>query len=146
MTATNDERSVSTEEACPVFASPIPGGPPRPHVRSLRRHQRLCSVCNHPEREAIESDFLRWGRPSQIAITYNLRDRASMYRHPHATGLFALRTRNLRWLLERILDRVLERVHEIGALKTSLLGRFLIETRTRDAKPQLIEKTGDPNF
>src|SRR6202022_3357470 len=98
---------VSTEEARPV--------PPRQHVRSLRRHQRLCTVCNHPDREAIESDFLRWGRPSQIAITYNIRDRASMYRAAHATGLFALRTRNLRWVLERMLERVLERVHEIGA-------------------------------
>jgi hypothetical protein len=125
MTPTNDERSVSTEEARPEPASPVAGPPaarlPRAqsrghqHVRNLRRHQHLCSVCNHPDREAIEADFLRWGRPSQIAVTYNIRDRSSMYRHAHATGLFALRTRNLRWILERMLERVLARVHGIWA-------------------------------
>jgi hypothetical protein len=72
---------------------------------SLGRHQRNCSVCAHPESEEIEADFIAWRSPAAIADEYRLADRASVYRHAHALGLFAKRQRNIRAALERIIER-----------------------------------------
>ena len=72
---------------------------------NLGRHQRNCSVCAHPEREDIEADFIAWRSPAAIAGEYGLADRASVYRHAHAVGLFAKRQRNIRAALERIIER-----------------------------------------
>jgi hypothetical protein len=69
------------------------------------RHQRNCSVCSHAQREEIESDFIAWRSPAAIAQEFGLADRASVYRHAHAFGLFAKRQRNIRAALERIIER-----------------------------------------
>lgn len=60
---------------------------------SPERHRRLCVVCRHPDRHWIEEAFLHWRSPQQIAIQYKIPDRASIYRHARALGLFALRER-----------------------------------------------------
>jgi hypothetical protein len=70
------------------------------------RHARRCAVCNHPERDAIEADFVRWLSPEKIAAEYQIADRASIYRHAHATGLFRSRKRELPRVLESILECV----------------------------------------
>jgi hypothetical protein len=72
---------------------------------SLGRHQRNCSVCAHPQREEIESDFVAWRSPATIAGDYGIADRASVYRHAHALGLFPKRQRNVRAALERIIEK-----------------------------------------
>jgi len=72
---------------------------------SLGRHQRACSVCGHEQREEIESAFIGWRSPASIAEEYGLADRASVYRHAHALGLFEKRRRNIRAALERIIER-----------------------------------------
>jgi hypothetical protein len=72
---------------------------------SLGRHQRNCSVCAHAEREEIETDFVAWHSPATIAGDYGIADRASVYRHAHALGLFSKRQRNIRAALERIIER-----------------------------------------
>ena len=69
----------------------------------LERHQRKCAVCHHAEREAIEDLFTHWHTPSQLAYEYDL-DLRSIYRHAHATGLLRARRRNLRCVLEHILE------------------------------------------
>ncbi|MGD1103526.1 MAG: hypothetical protein ABSA59_15860, partial [Terriglobia bacterium] len=56
---------------------------------SLGRHEFACKICAHPDREEIERDFVGWKSPITIAIDYALADRASVYRHAHALGLFA---------------------------------------------------------
>lgn len=82
------------------------------------RHERLCGICNHPDREAIEFDFLHWRNPEDISCEHHIRDRSSIYRHAHATGLFALRRRNSRAVLERLVERVDEvSVTDIGILR-----------------------------
>jgi hypothetical protein len=68
------------------------------------RHARRCSVCSHPDRDAIEGDFIRWRSPELIAKDYKIPDRASIYRHVHSTGLFAWRKRELARVLEGILE------------------------------------------
>jgi hypothetical protein len=72
---------------------------------SLGRHQSNCSVCAHAQREEIEADFVAWHSPATIAGDYGIADRASVYRHAHAVGLFLKRQRNIRAALERIIER-----------------------------------------
>jgi hypothetical protein len=72
---------------------------------SLGRHQRACSVCGHEQREEIESAFIGWRSPAAIAEEFGLADRASVYRHAHALGLFPKRQKNVRAALERIIEK-----------------------------------------
>jgi hypothetical protein len=81
------------------------GSQPRP---CEGRHQRKCYVCRHPERDAIEEAFIHWQSPNEIATDYELPDPRPLYRHAHATGLFARRQRNLRFALENYIERVSE--------------------------------------
>ena len=71
---------------------------------SLGRHTRKCTVCRHPEREAIEAEFLRWHNPHDIALDHQIHDASSVYRHAHATGLFKRRSANIRMALEPIIE------------------------------------------
>jgi len=73
---------------------------------SLGRHQRNCSICRHPDRDAIELAFLHWHSPEEIAAQFALPDWSSVYRHVRAFGLFAERRRNARFALESIIERV----------------------------------------
>jgi hypothetical protein len=68
------------------------------------RHSRRCSICLHPDRDAIEGDFIRWRSPELIAREYKVANRTSIYRHAHCTGLFAWRRRELGRVLEGMLE------------------------------------------
>jgi hypothetical protein len=72
---------------------------------NLGRHRRACSVCRHAQREEIEAAFIGWRSPASIAEEFSLADRASVYRHSHALGLFDKRRRNIRAALERIIEK-----------------------------------------
>jgi hypothetical protein len=69
------------------------------------RHQRTCSVCAHSQCDEIEDAFVSWRSPAQIAEEFGIADRASVYRHAHAFGLFERRRRNIRAALEKIIER-----------------------------------------
>jgi hypothetical protein len=94
---------------------PLPPPPPlevqlaeqldRASTPPLERHQRKCAICHHPEREEIEELFLHWHNPWNIAAGYKVSAR-SLYRHAHATGLYAARQDSLRPVLDRLLERV----------------------------------------
>ena len=73
---------------------------------SLSRHKRNCSICAHEKRNEIEAEFVAWRSPEALAQEYGFADRASVYRHAHALGLFVKRQRNIRAALERIIERV----------------------------------------
>lgn len=77
----------------------------RPKIPNLARHERGCHICAHQHRQEIEQDFIAWKSPAKIALEYKLRDRASVYRHAHATNLFPKRARNVRAALERIIEQ-----------------------------------------
>jgi hypothetical protein len=68
------------------------------------RHSRRCCICLHPDRDAIEGDFIRWRSPELIAREYKIANRTSIYRHAHCTGLFAWRRRELGRVLEGMLE------------------------------------------
>lgn len=80
--------------------------PLSPRRPNLARHARKCAICNHPDRNDIEGDFLRWRDPVDIKVHYSLPSRSSVYRHAEFTGLLARRRRNLRGVAERILECV----------------------------------------
>jgi hypothetical protein len=65
-----------------ILNPPSSLGPPSP-----RRHKRKCAICRHPERQAIEQDFLQ-GRPiEEIVEICRVNDRSTIYRHANAQGL-----------------------------------------------------------
>jgi hypothetical protein len=72
----------------------------------FNRHARRCCICSHPDRDAIEGEFIRWASPSRLARDYQIADRVSLYRHAHATGLYARRRREFARVLEDILECV----------------------------------------
>jgi hypothetical protein len=69
------------------------------------RHARKCSICNHPERDAIDSAFLQWHSADSIALTFQILDRRVVFRHALVTGLYQRRRANFRCALESILER-----------------------------------------
>jgi hypothetical protein len=81
------------------FPKPHPADPADPG-----RHERLCSICRHPERDAIEEAFLQWQRACDIFREFKLPSRTTVYRHAHAVGLFEQRARALRFVLENIME------------------------------------------
>ncbi|MGH9731489.1 MAG: hypothetical protein ACRD4A_07290 [Candidatus Acidiferrales bacterium] len=95
-----------------VELEPRPGSEPSPassvnsatHSPSLERHRRKCTVCKHAERDAIEEAFLHWVSPDFITQEFELPDWSTLYRHAHATGLFAQRRRNVRFALENVIE------------------------------------------
>jgi hypothetical protein len=90
-----------------------PEQPPRRKKRATRkpksslRHDRKCSVCRHPERAEIERGFLHWHSPELIAKEYGIAHHSSIYRHAHATGLFAQRATHIRLALAPLIEQAM---------------------------------------
>ena len=93
------------------------------------RHSLKCAVCNHPDRAAIEFDFLNWRNPGDLVKGYRFRGLSTIYRHAHATGLFAKRRLNLRFAMERIV----ERVNEVPVTATSVIRAARAIARINDS-------------
>jgi hypothetical protein len=98
----------------PDDLAPISPEPPRASIRRnpprayknlspRQRHSRLCTVCQHPDRDAIEEEFIHWHNPNDTRYDYQI-SRAALYRHAHAVGLFARRERNLRSALGHMIQ------------------------------------------
>jgi hypothetical protein len=73
---------------------------------ALERHSRKCIICHHPEREAIEEEFLHWRAPWKLAEDYNLADYRTLYRHARAAGLLLQRRENLHSALDAFVEAV----------------------------------------
>jgi len=91
--------------------------PPRPKRRpktamppvnesALDRHARKCTICRHADRELIEQDFLHWHPAATIACDYDIRNTRVVYRHAHATGIYARRMKNVRMAAAHIIEKV----------------------------------------
>lgn len=65
-------------------------------------------MCAHQQCREIEAAFVSWRSPAAIAKEYGLADRATIYRHAHAFGLFEKRQRNIRAALEHIIEQACE--------------------------------------
>lgn len=71
------------------------------------RHSRKCQVCSHPSREEIEDEFIHWRKPRFIAKRYDI-SWASLYTHARVFDLFKQRGRQVRSVLENIMERGVE--------------------------------------
>jgi hypothetical protein len=71
---------------------------------SLERHRRKCVICKHKDREDIETDFLHWHSAINIVCDYDLPQARALYRHVHATGLYAKRQQDMRYAAAHIVD------------------------------------------
>src|SRR5579862_9400783 len=72
----------------------------------LERHSRRCIICHHPEREAIEEEFVHWRSPSRLAHDYKLSDYRTIYRHARAAGLLLQRRERLHSALDAFVESV----------------------------------------
>jgi hypothetical protein len=68
------------------------------------RHERLCAICHHDERDAIELAFLQWHRTADIRYEFRLPSRSCIYRHAHAVGLLEQRAQAVRFVLENVME------------------------------------------
>jgi len=88
---------------------------------SLLRHQSQCSVCSHPQRQAIEEAWVDWANTTELAERFRI-SRDAVYRHAHALGLFSERQKRRKRLFEKCLERL-----DITSFKGSDLVRILKE-------------------
>src|SRR6202007_2138004 len=72
----------------------------------LERHSRRCIICHHPEREAIEEEFVHWRAPWRLAQDYKLADYRTIYRHARAAGLLLQRRERLHCALDAFVESV----------------------------------------
>jgi hypothetical protein len=96
--------SIALEEGGRVFPPRRRGPDLDPHS-ALQRHITHCSICNHPERDAIDEAILHWHSPTAIAFEFDLGDRRILYRHAHALGLFRQRLENTRHALGFLIEQ-----------------------------------------
>ena len=82
-----------------------PAGPP-PSESEASRHARKCSICNYPERDAIDDDFVNWIKPFVNAFEFGVSERI-IRRHARATGLIELRSRKSLSALGLIIERAM---------------------------------------
>lgn len=97
-------RTAQTSKKAKPKRTTVAPGKPKKKVNQ-GRHEAHCKICAHPERKEIEREFVSWCSPTRIVKEYNLADRAGVYRHAHAFGLFAKRQRNVRAALEKIIEK-----------------------------------------
>lgn len=71
---------------------------------ALARHRRKCVVCHHPDRDAIEDEFIHWRSPYEIARQYHISDYRSLYRHARSTGIADLRRHNFHSALDSLVE------------------------------------------
>jgi hypothetical protein len=72
----------------------------------LERHSRRCIICHHPEREAIEEEFVHWRAPWKFSQDYKLADYRTVYRHARAAGLLLQRRERLHSALDAFVESV----------------------------------------
>jgi len=96
----------------PESSSPRSRGKTEP-TADLKHHQLRCSICRSESQGQIEEAFISWESVDVIAGTYAI-PRCSVYRHAHATGLFARRDRNIRRALGLLIHRA-DKVRDVSA-------------------------------
>jgi len=75
-------------------------------IMLLERHSRRCIICHHPEREAIEEEFVHWRAPWKLSQDYKLADYRTVYRHARAAGLLLQRRERLHSALDAFVESV----------------------------------------
>jgi hypothetical protein len=92
-------------EGPPPRAPRKPRRPSRIIEINPNRHRAHCTICNHPERDAIEQAFLHWWRTSAIVYQFKLPNRLVLYRHAQALRLFERRKARTEHALGYIVEK-----------------------------------------
>ena len=79
----------------------------RPTVGLARHEDGGCRVCRHPQRAAIETEFVRWKTLREIEAEFSV-PKDSVARHARARGLEERRSRNVRGALVRVVEKGIE--------------------------------------
>jgi hypothetical protein len=87
--------------------------PPHP-MSALARHRIRCGICGSEWQQEIDEAFTNWESVDEIVKSFNHVNRRALYRHAHATGLFARRDRNIRRALGLIINRA-DEVRDVTA-------------------------------
>lgn len=93
-------RRVSRKEAREKLKSRVESIP------GFDRHSRKCQICNHPDMEELEDEFINWASAHWIKKAFHLRDESAIYRHARAAGLGILRRESLGMVVEKVLQEV----------------------------------------
>lgn len=72
---------------------------------TFERHSRKCEICNHPDIEEIEDEFVNWASAHWIEEAFGVGE-YTIYRHARAAGLDVLRRENLGVVVEKVLQEV----------------------------------------
>ena len=72
------------------------------------RHRRKCVICRHPDRDAIEEEFIHWRGPYELALQYKIADYRTLYRHARAAGILLTRRENFHSALDSIVEAAAE--------------------------------------
>jgi hypothetical protein len=88
-------------------SAPRPQSQPKTQAEiDLSHHKRRCSICHHPDRDAIEEAFLQWRRVRNIDSDFKPDGGpTAIYRHARAFNLFKQRNLHLRTALEFVIER-----------------------------------------
>jgi hypothetical protein len=111
---------------------------PKRKLRTPERHKRKCVICNHPERAEIEADFLRWRSPERIAEEYKIANQRSIYRHVHATGIYALRRLKFRCATELIVEKAEGVAPNADAVIRAIRAASMIDSRGQWREPRRV--------
>jgi hypothetical protein len=96
----------------------------------LAHHERRCSICHHPDREAIEEAFLQWCSVKSIDVDFEPEGGpTAIYRHARAFNLFKQRNLSLRSSLEF----VIEQAEHVTPTAEGLVKAIRAYTRINDA-------------
>ena len=75
-------------------------------IPDFDRHSRKCQICNHPDIDEIEEQFINWTTTEQIRKSFKIKGESTIYRHARATGLDICRRENLAVVLEKVLQEI----------------------------------------
>ena len=92
-------------------------------------HSGKCSICNHPDRDAIEAAFLNWQPADRIVADFNLPARSTLYRHAKAADLLNQRRNNFR----AALDLIIEQAGRVPATAASIISAIELSYRLSGA-------------
>jgi hypothetical protein len=96
--------TLSAKQVIDRPSAPRPQSQPKSQNEiDLARHQRCCSICRHPDRDAIEEAFLQWWNVRVMEREFEI-DESAIYRHAHALKLFKQRNLSLRSALEFVIQ------------------------------------------
>ena len=107
--APEEQLEESALDAADTAPTEAPSAKLRARLESIPdfdRHSRKCQICNHPDMDEIEEQFINWTTSEQLRKSFKIKGESTIYRHARATGLDICRRENLAVVLEKVLQEI----------------------------------------